>query len=46
MRLATLAVLTLLAACGADGPPVPPGKAATAPGLSISGQAKIGIVGN
>ena len=46
MRLAALAVLTLLAACGADGAPVPPSQAATAPGLKISGQAKIGVVGN
>lgn len=45
-RLVALALsLTLLAACGADGPPVPPTKAETAPtGLRVSGEARIGIV--
>ncbi|MCZ8334497.1 MAG: hypothetical protein O9328_09565 [Rhodobacteraceae bacterium] len=47
-RLLALASLALLAACGADGPPVPPSQAAAqaqASGVSISGQAQIGIVG-
>ena len=43
-RLAAFLTLTLLAACGADGPPVPPTKADTAPGLKISGEARVGIV--
>lgn len=48
MRFFALASLALLAACGADGPPVPPSQAAAeaqANGVSISGQAQIGIVG-
>ena len=44
--LLPLVVLPLLAACGADGPPVAPTKAATQPGITLSGQAKIGIVSN
>ena len=36
--------LFLLAACGADGPPVAPSKAVAQPGISITGTAKIGIV--
>lgn len=43
-RLACLLMLTVLAACGADGPPVPPTKADTAPGLKISGEARLGVV--
>jgi predicted small lipoprotein YifL len=43
-RLAALLTVTLLAACGADGPPVPPTKADTAPALKISGEARIGVV--
>lgn len=37
-----LALLFLLAACGADGPPVPPSQAA---GLAVSGSVEAGIVG-
>jgi predicted small lipoprotein YifL len=41
-----LTVLTagiLLAACGADGPPTPPEE--RAPGVTISGDARIGVSG-
>ncbi|MDF3607663.1 hypothetical protein PE067_16870 [Paracoccus sp. DMF-8] len=41
--LAVIAVLAL-AACGVDGPPVAPGAAAPEPGVSISGEARIGVV--
>lgn len=36
--------LAVLAGCGADGPPEPPTKAATAPGLTLTGEARIGLV--
>lgn len=39
--LALIATLTL-AACGADGPPVAPSKAAPS-GITLSGQASVGI---
>ena len=44
--LSALALLSLLAACGADGEPVPPtrGSAAPANGITISGDARIGVV--
>ncbi len=38
MLLAVLAV----AGCGVDGPPKPP-QAGAAPGISLSGQARVGI---
>ena len=42
-RLAVLIVaLSLLAACGADGPPEPP--AGAVPGLSVDGEVKVGVV--
>ena len=44
LRLILPLSLTLLAACGADGPPQPPAQAAPKPGLTISGEARIGIV--
>lgn len=43
MRLAPLLILAALAGCGADGPPVPPEPAAS--GITITGQAEIGISG-
>lgn len=39
-----LALASLVAACGADGDPVPPSKAAV-PGVSLSGEVSIGIAG-
>lgn len=43
MKIALLFMaLVTLAACGADGPPKPPGDQ---PGLTISGQVKVGVVG-
>lgn len=47
MRTITaLTALALLAACGADGEPVPPtrAKAAPASGISVSGEARVGVV--
>lgn len=42
-----LALVALLAACGADGPPVAPAAAQPAqPGVSLSGAVKVGIGGN
>jgi predicted small lipoprotein YifL len=44
---ALLIALTLtlpLAACGADGAPTPPTKSAITPGLSLSGEARTGVV--
>jgi predicted small lipoprotein YifL len=45
MRLLPALSLVLLAACGADGPPVAPSTDVPPPGISISGAAKVGIVG-
>lgn len=44
MRILPVLALILLAACGADGPPVAPSKAAAVPGVSISGTVGVGIV--
>ena len=46
--IATLLALAALAACGADGAPKPPSAApaTVTPGLTISGQAKIGVAGS
>ncbi|MBS0564562.1 MAG: hypothetical protein JSR87_08850 [Proteobacteria bacterium] len=43
--LTALALLALLAACGADGPPKPPAATPDKPAVSISGTARIGVVG-
>jgi predicted small lipoprotein YifL len=40
-----LIVPLVLAACGADGPPVAPSQATAAPGVQITGEAQIGITG-
>lgn len=45
MRLLLLLPFAVLAACGADGPPVAPSQAVTQPGISLGGMAKVGIVG-
>lgn len=39
--LRLMPILLLLAACGADGPPQPPGPA---PGLAVTGEARMGVV--
>jgi predicted small lipoprotein YifL len=43
MRVALLS-LVLLAACGADGPPEPPAAQAPVSGVSITGDARVGVV--
>jgi hypothetical protein len=43
-----VSALALVAGCGAAGPPVPPGSAGDVPprsGVSITGQASLGVVG-
>jgi len=40
--LSAILLLALTAACGVDGAPKPP--QATAPGVSITGEASVGIV--
>lgn len=45
-RVLTLALLSLTAACGIDGPPHAPGPAAAPPpGVSVTGEAAIGMTG-
>lgn len=41
-RLAAILAVTLLAACGADGPPERPA-ATPATGISITGEASLGV---
>ncbi|SDE31425.1 hypothetical protein PUH89_17110 [Rhodobacter capsulatus] len=41
--LLALSLLSFAAACGVDGPPKPP--QSTAPGLSVSGEARMGVAG-
>ncbi len=48
--LAALALATVLAACGADGGPIPPREAAATQGpggttLTLSGDARVGVEG-
>ncbi len=45
MRPMLILSLLALAACGADGAPIPPSQSAAQPGVSVSGQVKAGIVG-
>jgi predicted small lipoprotein YifL len=44
--LTTLLACLTLAGCGADGPPQAPASSTPPPGLTISGDARIGIVSN
>lgn len=46
MRWILLPALALLvAACGVDGPPIPPDDREPQPGISISGNVQMGIAG-
>ncbi len=42
MRIALLS-LVFLAACGADGPPEPPAAKAPTSGITITGDARVGV---
>jgi predicted small lipoprotein YifL len=43
-RLAAVLALLALAACGIDGPPLPPSENdLPAPGVTLSGEARIGV---
>ncbi|SFA56393.1 hypothetical protein SAMN04487972_11518 [Paracoccus halophilus] len=42
--LIALALVAALAGCGVDGPPTRPDTDQPAPGLDISGEARIGVV--
>lgn len=45
IRAASLVAVLALAACGVDGAPKPPAaKTTPPPGLSISGEARVGVV--
>jgi predicted small lipoprotein YifL len=45
IRAAFVMAVLALAACGVDGAPVPPAaKTTPPPGLSISGEARVGVV--
>jgi predicted small lipoprotein YifL len=44
-RIAFVLTLFALAACGVDGEPQAPAAKAPAPGVSISGEASVGVVG-
>jgi hypothetical protein len=41
-----LVLLALLSACGADGAPTVPASGSTQPGLTVGGDARIGVVGS
>lgn len=43
-KLAPVCLLLALAACGADGAPEAPSRNDVKPGVSISGDARIGVV--
>lgn len=43
--IAFLTALLALAACGIDGPPQPPQQQQAKPGLSVSGEARMGVTG-
>lgn len=43
-RLAAIAALLTLAACGVDGPPSAPAASGNTPGVRISGEAVVGVV--
>lgn len=43
--LLALSLLTCAAACGVEGPPKPPQAAAT-PGVTVTGEASMGVVGS
>jgi hypothetical protein len=45
MRPILLLSLLALAACGADGAPLAPSQSASQPGLTVSGQVQVGVVG-
>lgn len=42
---APLIVLLILAGCGIDGPPSKPSSSTSSSGVTISGEASIGVVG-
>jgi predicted small lipoprotein YifL len=42
-RYLSIALLLILAGCGADGPPIAM-ETATEPGITVSGDAQIGVV--
>jgi len=46
--LVLIAALAALSACGVDGPPTPPngGPAVPVTGLTVSGEARLGVVGH
>lgn len=48
MRLAALAAVLMLAACGADGPPHAPSASSKSPekttGIRLSGEAVVGVI--
>ncbi|WP_431298092.1 hypothetical protein [Tabrizicola sp. BL-A-41-H6] len=47
MKFTLIAALLALAACGADGPPEKPTRSTTpAPGVQITGEARVGVVSN
>lgn len=43
--LAAFATVLALAGCGIDGDPVPPSGSTTTPGITVSGDAQVGMRG-